>query len=307
MSNKSNPHPLLPSSFEEYAKNLWNSRVTKWLLGLAALVGIIWLIVQPQSPGIAIALSGIAATIMGFREGYRERLLWLVFAGAFLGVELHAIHVADKENRREQNETARRFQAIAKDLQTSIKTSKKGFDTTLKQSQTINHLASENLRQLTSAGTYCYVEFVRNDRQANKRLLMVNVIGKYPIYELGVTFYDPALNQTSSMANLNPNVLFFEQFGTRSGGRGYFWRWVDLPNETHKQYEAAINSRSAIWAETIDLIKDHDGWHEGLQLRISSADVHENNKLVFETFDKPFTDQENIKWKFQNGRWTKQI
>jgi hypothetical protein len=270
---------LKVSSLEHRAKAIWNDRRVGWCLAIIGIAVPLWLFRHPQPPGYAIALSGGAAAIMSLREGYRERIFWLAVMLVLLGIELHAIGVAENDNKTEQTKLKNQFQSIADKLSKNIET------------------GNTILQQATSAGSYCYVEFLGNDKLFNHRAIEVVTSGQYTVYDVEIIFSDADGKKPSTMDNLYPNTLFYQKLGNLAKDRGLTWKMIDIPdNVIHKRFGVIIFARNGTWSESIDIIKSN-GWHDGFQ--VTDGD----GKVLKIQSDKPFTDQRNIRWMFRNGQW----
>jgi hypothetical protein len=271
---------LKVSNLEHRAKAIWNDRRVGWCLAIIGIAVPLCLFLHPQPPGYAIALSGGAAAIMSLRDGYRERIFGLVIVFVLLGMELHAISVAQNDNKREQTKLKDQFQSIADKLNKDIET------------------GNTILKQATSAGSYCYVEFLGNDKLFNHRAIAIATSGQYSVYDIEIIFSDIDGKKPSTMDNLYPNALFYEKLGNLAKDRALTWKMIDIPNNViHKRFGVIIFARNGFWSESIDIIKSNDGWHDGFQ--VTDGD----GKVLKIQSDKPFMDQSNIRWTFRNGQW----
>jgi hypothetical protein len=298
-------HVLQPSGLEEWGKHFSKGKSIGWILMVAAVVWILWLIFNPPALSVAIASAAVPAAIMSFRESLWERVVWLVVIVALIGFEVRAIRASDEQARTDKNQLADRFNGIAQSLSASIKANKKGFDDALAKSQEINRLAAEGLKQATSEGSFCFVEFIGNDNRFNRRRLMISTMGNYPLYDVGVTFNDPELNRVSTVENPQPNALFSQVLGTLPANEGFQWEYVALPeNSKHKWFSVWISSRNQYWVESIDLIKINGVWQQGLQVTIPPSIRFKSGKIIFELAPASVVDDENVKWVFKKGRWT---
>jgi hypothetical protein len=254
-----------------------------------------------------------AAAVMSIREtkGW-ERLLWTVVVFAFLIIEMWSIKVDRKKSNDEQaeanKEVAERFNAIAGRVEDGIKTSNDGFKRTTRDTAKVNTLVAESLRQLTSEGSFCYVEFVKNDEQFTRRRLFIATRGRYPLYDVTIIFSDPDGQKVASLDNPYPNALFFEHFDSLGSEGAFSWKRIDLPNDVvRKQYGVMLSARSGNWGEQIDLIKVNNVWHQAIRVvaeDYSKSIPEENKRVLFEQADYTFHRAHgHVRWSLKGGKF----
>jgi hypothetical protein len=95
---------------------------------------------------------------------FLERIMWVVLLTAFMVLEVAAIKRNDEENRKAQAELNAEFQSIAGGLETSIKSGKAQYASTIEHvngvaatTQTVASLAKQNLENLTGGNSFGYI------------------------------------------------------------------------------------------------------------------------------------------------------
>lgn len=135
-------------SLEDIAKEIWEHRITAWILGIAAFITTCIFMHHSPTPGIAIAVLGGVAAIMSIRHLTSvEKFFWILMSFGLIFAEIRAIRVDRSEQIRHQLEDRKaqdldfkgirdvqdnNFKATAQGLQGAIQ----GIQSTLKAANT---------------------------------------------------------------------------------------------------------------------------------------------------------------------------
>jgi hypothetical protein len=216
-------HPL-------FVDKAWRSRWTGAILVAVFLSITVYFWWRTPSPGKAVAALAVGAAVITFRElGGGGKFLWLVILLGLLMIENRAIDKDRADNDRKQQEfiaeqhknfkkitdqAGQNFQTTAEALQTSIGALAK----VMAQTQQIEGLAGESIKNATGGDSYIYFDVQgQNPTLLNDDLwvsVIPHIVGKYPLHSVIVTALCPTgQTDTVDYGTIYPNQILLVKGG----------------------------------------------------------------------------------------------
>lgn len=177
------------SSVFNRSEALWaNTTVGYVFIFAGAMLAAFWWWFGWPSPGVSIAVMGVAVAMMAgrTRPSGLEKSVWMVLIFLLLVIEVLAIR-----KDRTQQETAfsvarqkenQQFQKIADGITLSMDRSQAQFNTTMLG-------LNENLRTMTGGTSFCFLTAVEDENNPSLVLFAFHH-GRYPIHGVGARLVD---------------------------------------------------------------------------------------------------------------------
>lgn len=142
-------------------KDLWNHPYTGYLLGLLAITACIYFGFHSPAPGVGIGVLGAVAAMMSVRTLISwEKFGWMVIVFFLLYTELNAIRtdrqLHDKEVATARTLELKKFREIAQDLDASVKSNERNFQTTSKEIRTTLDAANKTIIQTQPRALFAF-------------------------------------------------------------------------------------------------------------------------------------------------------
>lgn len=170
-----------------------------WSLVVFAIGLAFWTAFWPKSPGVSIGLLATVAGVMSVRPKMAaiEKFTWVILLIVFVILEVLAINRSDQENKNIRESQNKRFEEIAKDLQTSLELNQKHFDATIERinivsgkTEEANKTAKNAFNNITGGDSWGWMNF--NAPPIGSKVIDLAIVseGKYPLRDVRLLIFD---------------------------------------------------------------------------------------------------------------------